>query len=350
MGDPTQRATAPAAAARRTLGVVRAVLVVNPKATSTSSRAQDVIVHALSHDLDLDVHETARRGHAFDLARTARSDGVDVVVCLGGDGTVNEVVNGLLADGLDGPRPVLGTVPGGSANVLSRALGLPVDQIEATGMLLDALADKRTRRIGLGHARWVTSDGTCGDDPDPHGWAAQHGPARYFTLNAGLGIDATVVAAMERQRREGAVATPARYVRTTLAEFFRSERRDPAITVHRSGVDAVDRVHYAFVQNAAPWTYLGAIRVDPCPLASFETGLDLFAARTMSVPASLGNTRRILTGHGSATSRRLLALHDQAELDLTADRAVPLQVDGDYCGTVTSLTVRSVPEALDVLC
>src|SRR5262245_43901699 len=118
---------------------MRALLVVNPKATTTSERTRDVLTHALANSLKLEVAATQYRGHAGDLARQAVSDGsVDVVVALGGDGTVNEVVNGLLAHGPSERVPQLAVVPGGSTNVFARALGLPNDAVEATGALLNA--------------------------------------------------------------------------------------------------------------------------------------------------------------------------------------------------------------------
>src|SRR4051794_32570966 len=108
---------------------MRALLVVNPKATTTSERARDVLVRALRSEVELTVEVTRRRGHAAELARRAIAQKLDVVVTLGGDGTVNEVVNGLLtpapASNLD--IPALAVVPGGSTNVFARALGLPKD-------------------------------------------------------------------------------------------------------------------------------------------------------------------------------------------------------------------------------
>src|SRR5215218_4966343 len=158
---------------------MRALLVVNPFATTTSARTREVLASALEGELKLDVVRTDRRGHAADLARQARVEGLDVVVALGGDGTVNEVVNGLL--GRDGPGddvPALAVVPGGGTNVFARALGIPRDPVEATGALLDALREHRRRSIGLGLA---------GD--------------RWFTFNAGMGWDAEVVARVDRRRR-----------------------------------------------------------------------------------------------------------------------------------------------------
>ncbi len=139
---------------------MRALLVCNPKATTTSDRVRDVLVRALRSETELDVAFTRRRGHGASLAREARKNGVDLVVALGGDGTVNEVVNGLLADGTDeervasgaNPVPALAVVCGGSTNVFARALGLPTDWAEGTSVILEALREGRMRRIGLGKA------------------------------------------------------------------------------------------------------------------------------------------------------------------------------------------------------
>src|SRR5690606_36958267 len=151
---------------------MRALVVVNHQATTTSPRALDVMLSALRHDLDIDVAETDHRGHAVELARKASADKLDLVIVLGGDGTVNEVVNGLLGtaseDRGDAGRagapepadstspPSLAVVPGGSTNVLARNLGIPRDPVEATGSLLDAVRTGRRRPLGLGH---LTSDG-----------------------------------------------------------------------------------------------------------------------------------------------------------------------------------------------
>src|ERR1700754_1409241 len=110
--------------AKRFLGTVppmRALLVVNPKATTTSERSRDVLVRALRSQVDLTVESPRRRGHAAVLTRAAAESGVDVVVTLGGDGTVNEAVNGLMTaeEALAGQTvapayrlPALAVVPG----------------------------------------------------------------------------------------------------------------------------------------------------------------------------------------------------------------------------------------------
>jgi len=134
------------------VSAVRALLVANPSATTTTAAGRDVIAHALASELKLEVMAPRYRGHAAELAARAASEGVDLVVVLGGDGTVNEALNGLLVDGPSDRVPALGVVPGGAANVFARALGAPRDPLEATHQLLEALAAGRSRTVGLGRA------------------------------------------------------------------------------------------------------------------------------------------------------------------------------------------------------
>jgi len=311
---------------------MRALLIVNPRATSTTTRTREVIAHALASSIDLDVVTTTHRSHATDLARQARRDGLDVVITLGGDGTVNEVVNGLLADGIGHDVPVLGTVPGGSANVFSRSIGLPEDPIEATGALIEAIEHKRTRSVGLGVA-----------DTDDR--------RRWFLCNAGVGLDAEIIEEMEKQRAEGHEATASRYVQTSLRHgLLRTDRREPALTVSRPGVPDVDGVFLTIVQNSSPWTFIGPWPIDPCPRASFDTGLDLFAPRSLAIIHAIGHVRRMLLRRRTRYPfGGLLTLHDQSEMAVTASRATPLQIDGDAAGPVTRVVFRSMPRSLDVL-
>lgn len=309
--------------------IVRGLLVVNPRATSTSPRVIDVIVHALSDEIDLEVTVTTHRGHGIALGERARADRLDVVITLGGDGVINEVVNGMLADGPGVDVPLLGTVPGGSGNVFARALGLPVDPVEATGLLLDGLRARSTRRIGIG---------TVGD--------------RWFVANAGLGIDAEIIEAMEAQRRQGHSASPTRYLTTTLRQYFRgTDKKEAALTLTRPGTPPIDGVFLAIVQNTAPWTYFGRWPIDPCPNASFDTGLDVFALRRMGVPAALRAARRMVMSSSAGSTRRGLEVwHDQSEFRLTARRPISLQVDGEAIGPTTEAVFRSHPAALEVVC
>ena len=311
---------------------MRAILIVNPNATTTTPRTRDIIIRALSSAIELQVFDTTHRLHATDLARQARRDGLDAVITLGGDGTVNEAVNGLLSDGVAAGTPMLGTIPGGSANVFARSLGLSEDPVDATAEIIEALAEGRRRTIGLGLAEY-------------------NGRMRYFMCNAGLGIDAEIIEEMERQRASGASATPARYVGTALTQFFtKTERREPALTIERPGVEPVPGVFLAIIQNSSPWTYLGPIAVDPCPRASFDAGLDLFAPRSLGVLQTVNYVQRMLLRQRSKYPfGGVLTLHDQSGLTITATRPISLQIDGEAAGSVLELTVTSSPRALTVL-
>lgn len=309
----------------------------NPHATTTSPRVMDVLRHALADEIDLTTVHTEHRGHAEEIARSAKAEGADLICVLGGDGTVNEVVNGLMADGPAPDGPMLAIIPGGSANVAARALGLPVDPVEATGEILEALRDGRRRVIGLSTIA-VTR---------PEGEAL---PPRWFIANAGLGIDAEIIAAMEKDRAGGRDATPTRYLMTTLRQFFwHTDRREPALTVQLPE-DDVDGVFVAILQNTSPWTYLGALPISPCPDASFDSGIDLFAVRRMSIAAALRLARRMIAGsRAGSTGRSLTVAHDLEQLSVIAHRPVALQVDGEGLGEVSRADLRAVPQALAVV-
>lgn len=308
---------------------MRALLVVNPKATTTSRRSRDVLVRALRSEVDLSVEYTARRDHATDLARQAARDGLDLLVTLGGDGTVNEVVNGVMSVGQRAAdRPALAVVPGGSTNVFARALGLPRDWAEGTGIILEALRFDRRRSIGLGRA----------DD-------------RYFTFCAGFGLDAEVIRRVERARRKGRVSTPALYLRSSVVQyFFDADRRHPAITLERPSEAAEGELGTVIVQNTAPWTYLGDRAINPNPRASFDLGLDVMAMRALHVPSTTRTVTQILSRKPDPRGRRVLSLHDLSEFTLSASRPVAFQLDGDYLGEREKVQFSAVPEALWVVC
>jgi diacylglycerol kinase family enzyme len=315
---------------------MRALLVVNPKATATTARARDVLAHALASESRLEVVETKTRGHATELAAAAVGE-FDVVVALGGDGTVNEVVNGLLTDGPRPGLPALAVVPGGSTNVFARALGLPNSPVEATGILLDALRSDRRRTIGLARVDGDAPDGSPGD-----------GGGRWFTFNAGLGLDADVVRRVDGRRAAGRTATPTLYAANAVRQFFRTDRRHPALTLERPGAEPV-RLGLALVCNTAPWTYVGTRPLDPCPRASFDTGLDVFGLRRLGAYSLLRHAAQAMARTPHAHGRRVLLVHDAPSVVLTAARPLPFQVDGEDVGDRSRVVITGVPAALQVV-
>lgn len=313
---------------------MRGLLVVNPRATTTSPRVIDVLVHALSDELDLDVTVTNHKGHGVALGEASVQQGLDIVITLGGDGVINEVVNGMLSGGSTERVPLLGTVPGGSANVVARTLGFPADPVEATGLLLDKLRRGATRTIGVGRAN-----------------------ERYFIANAGLGIDAEIIASMERQRLRGRTATPARYLKTTIAEFFRrGSRKDPPLSLVRPASEShpngerIDGVFLAIIQNTSPWTYFGDWPISLCPDASFDAGLDVFALRRMGLPTAVVAAERMLRRKSGSDLRGGIVLwHDQAGFVVETTRPVEWQVDGEGLGVTEAVRFTHHWQALTVV-
>lgn len=319
---------------------MRALLVVNPNATTTTAAGRDVLAHALASELKLDVLVTRYRGHAAEATAQAVRDGVELLVAHGGDGTVNEVVNGML-QGTGGPvqrspgeresrrapsGPALAVVPGGSANVFARALGTPRDPVEATAQLLHALSAGRSRLVGLGRA----------DD-------------RWFTFNAGMGWDADVVAEVERMRFRGLAATPLRYAMTGLRQYYKQWREPKPMTVEVPGILAPTEVRVTFVSNTSTWTYLGPRAVHTNPGASFATGLGLFAMCSLDV-GTVGHVLwEILRAGGDPKGRHVLR-HDAVPLvRVSSPTPVALQLDGDHLGERSEVEFLSVPEALRVV-
>ncbi|HEY5833224.1 diacylglycerol/lipid kinase family protein [Streptomyces sp.] len=321
---------------------MRALLVVNPAATTTSARVRDVIGSALSSDLKLEVATTEYRGHARDLARRAAEGGaVKLVVSLGGDGTVNEIVNGLLHHGPDPQAlPGLAVVPGGSTNVFARALGLPNDAVEATGALLDALRAGSSRTVGLGLV-----SGAAGTEDEGV-------PARWFTFCAGLGFDAGVVGRVEQQRELGKRSTPTLYLRQVARQFLADPHRTHGtITLERPDEEPVPGLATAIVCNTAPWTYLGTRPVYASPGASFDTALDLLGVTKMSAASGARYAAQLLrsTPERGPHGKHALTLHDLTDFTLHSQAPLPFQVDGDHLGLRRSATFTGVRRALRVI-
>ena len=312
---------------------MRAVLIVNPNATSTTPAGRDLVAHALESRVGLVVTHTDHRGHAIEIAEAAKRDGTEVIIVHGGDGTVNEVVNGLLGKpGPDRPAadtlPAVAVVPGGSANVFARALGISPDPIEATNQLIDLLGAHRGawRRIGLMD---------CVE--------------RWAVFTAGMGVDGDVVAAVEAQRAKGRKVTAGRYIRIAVREMLGSVRDEPLLTVHLPDREPVPGVHFAFVSNASPWTYANARPVWTNPDTTFETGLGVFAVTTTNVAANLLVVRRMLSKKAKIKGKHLIREDNLPWVRITSAEPIACQVDGDFLGMRDDMTFTAVPQALAVV-
>jgi diacylglycerol kinase family enzyme len=302
---------------------VKVVLLVNAQASSVTPRSRVVIGKALSADHDVTVAETSRRGHATRLAQGAAASGVEVVVVLGGDGTLNEAANGLA-----GTATALAPLPGGSTNVFARTIGLPNDPVEATGVLLDALAARSVRRVGLGSVN-----------------------GRYFLFHTGVGFDAAVVEQVERRSGLKRYAGHPLFVYAGFDTWIRHyDRSRPRFSVRHVDGAVVDDGYLTIVLNTNPYTYLGNRPLNLAPEATFDRGLSAVTVRTMAF-------HRFLPVIGSALGRgRLLRRSrwvdrrsDLPGLTVRGYGPVPYQVDGDHLGDAEVLEFRHEPDILDLV-
>ncbi len=296
------------------------MFVVNPAASSVTPRTQVVIQKALSADHEVVVAETNRRGHAARLARDAAAQNMDLVVVLGGDGTLNEAANGLART-----DTALAVLPGGSTNVFARTLGLPDDAVEATGVLLDTVERDVPHSVGLGSVN-----------------------GRYFLFHAGLGFDAAVVAEVEKRGQLKRYASHPLFVYAAVDTWLRHyDRRKPAFSVRHADGTVVPDGKFAICLNTNPYTYLGSRPLDLAPEATLDRGLVLITLRTLRLskvgPLVLGALR------GTAvlrTSKSVDYRTDLKSFTVEGHRPFPYQVDGDYLGQVTRLEFRHEADAL----
>jgi diacylglycerol kinase family enzyme len=302
---------------------MRVLLLVNPFASSVTARSRVVIQKALSADHEVTLAETDRRGHATRLAQAAAASGTEVVVALGGDGTLNEAANGLA-----GTHCALAALPGGSTNVFARTLGLPNDPIEATGQLLDALERGKIDRVGLG-----TVNG------------------RYFLFNLGIGFDAAVVARVERRANLKRYAGHPLFVYSAFATWMRHyDRTKPHFSVKFGDGTVVDDAYFGICLNTNPYTYLGNRPLNLAPEATLDRGLAMLTVRTFH----FGRVMRVI-GSALATGRHLRSSRwtdhrvDIDRITIEGYGPFPYQVDGDYLGETERLEITHEPEVLDLV-
>jgi diacylglycerol kinase family enzyme len=329
---------------------MRGLLIVNPNATSMTGTVIDLAVRSLAGLVDLDVERTKYRGHARELAAAARGE---LVIVLGGDGSINEVVNGIMGQnggpgdggsgggpGGGGPddgsggggsggegKPLIAVIPGGGANVLARALGLPVDAAAAIRRVREVIAAGHYRTIGLG----LAAD-------------------RYFTFSAGLGMDAETVGEVDRLRTEGYRESTPLFLRTMVRQFYRTDRRRPALTLERDGQPPIDDLFLTIITNRSPWTYFRDRPLLPVPNPDFNSGLDLLALRQLRLTTVLNAIGQMLYIRSRPTrGRDMLSVLGSESFTLRSARPIAFQVDGEYLGEIEAVKFQFVPHALRVV-
>jgi diacylglycerol kinase family enzyme len=308
----------------------RMLIIVNPYATTVSDRLKNLVVYALQGRYEVEAVSTEAQNHATEIGREACDGGYDVVVAFGGDGTVNEVANGLA--GTDVPVSVL---PGGSTNVVCRTLGIPNDVVDATEHLLGLADDFRPRRIDLGKVN-----------------------GRYFVSSCGMGLDASVTERVDAKPGLKARAGPYYYTWAALASFYSRYLRNPVVLRVEAAGREIEGIN-ALAQNSDPYTYFASRPLRVCEGISLDDGtlsmvvlkrgtqrdLVTLAPRLLSESLKTANHRQIEHFDDLHGARVNSASTDSDG----APRPFPVQVDGDYIGDASRAELRVEPGALMVI-
>ena len=322
---------------------MKILLIANSTASSVTARKRVVIAKLLPGAPDVSVALTERRGHATELARAAIVDGVDIVVALGGDGTLNEVANGLV-----GSDCALAVLPGGSTNVLARTLGLADDPVQACLQLLDALDLGLIRRVSLGRVDALTP-------LEPGSDLGGRGPAsviteapRWFTFHLGIGWDAATVAEVERRGALKRYLNHVLFIYAGLTAFFRdTDRTSPWLRVDVDG--EIVEGWQCLVLNSNPYTYVGSRPFDVDPQATLDALPTLVVATRFGAGDLLSLSGAALRGGGLADHPSVRLFREFSEARVEALRSLPWQVDGDYLGEVGGLELSGRRDALSLV-
>jgi diacylglycerol kinase family enzyme len=288
---------------------VSRLLVVNPFASGVDEHRLAAVQAALPAGTETRI--TTAAAEATEIARSAGD--VDAIYVLGGDGTYNEVLNGIEAD------VPLGFLPGGGTSVLPRALGLPRDPVKAA----KRVAEGRTRRIGLGRVN-----------------------GRRFGFNAGLGFDAELVRRVDELGRSPDGRRPGDFAFVKVAVAVLRERH--ARFDEQLEIEGAGRAAFVLVANCAPYTYSGSLGLDLVPDASFDEGLAYVAPVSLRARDLPRLVTRGIRGSGMKDGKALAA-HDLDRIVVRCDRPLPLQVDGEDAGDVLEAVYEAERDAVTVL-
>ena len=330
---PAQREPEPAAHAmplEPDAAKKRMLIIVNPYATTVSDRLKNLVVYALQARYEVEAVDTEAAEHAIEIGREARTGRYDIVVAFGGDGTLNEVANGLA--GTDVPISVL---PGGSTNVVARTLGIPNDVVDATEHLIAIADDFRPRKIDLGRCN-----------------------GRRFVFACGVGLDATVVKRVDAHPRLKARARQWYYTWVAISAFYRQYLRDPVRFELEVDGETLEGVT-AIAQNSDPFTYFANIPIRICEDIGLDDGtISMALLRRAKQRDMLPIASRVLSKTLHAAKHRQIDEFDDVTRAVVRSvskdedglaRPFPVQVDGDYIGEYTELDFSVEPAALTVV-
>jgi YegS/Rv2252/BmrU family lipid kinase len=273
----------------------RFYVVLNPAAgRGAAARVRGVVEREMAGaGVAFTITETTRRGHAAGLAEAAAREGWPAVVAVGGDGTVHEVVNGLMRAAAGGPSIPLGIVGVGSGNDFAKLAGVPQDAAAAVRRMTSA--EPRAVDVGRVGAEW-------------------------FSNGVGIGLDARVAIQVDRRRRFRGMAMYLHALAGVLRVF-----RPPHMTVELDGERVADGpMTLVTVGNGG--RHGGGFWI--CPDARIDDGiLDVCACTGLGTLGILWFLPQVMRGtHTGASCVRMLR---GTRVRVTSPDPLPVHADGE---------------------
>jgi diacylglycerol kinase family enzyme len=315
----------------------RMLVIVNPHATGAPRELREAVVGILARAYEVRAVETQAQGHAATLAYEARRDGHEVIAAFGGDGTVNEVANGLAGHDADATdetsRGALACLPAGQANVFAKMIGAPANALAASEQLVAREATTPARSVDLG-----VVNGRC------------------FTFSSGIGVDASVTRRVDANPRLKTRFGPWYYawvMASTLTPRYLLSPPRMVVGVNGAPPNGSLRGVMAVVQNGSPYTFFRSRPIEVAEDGGLDSGsLAGCLLRRVALVDLPSLAFRALSPRASISAHpQVSPLTDVAEITVRSadERALPLHVDGDYLGEVTEARYSVMPDALRVL-
>jgi diacylglycerol kinase family enzyme len=298
----------------------RVLLIWNPVSTGVDADAIGAVLVAAAEHVDLVAMHTREAGDAGRLADEAVADGYSAVFVLGGDGTANEVLNGI------GDRLPIGVLPAGGTSVLPRALMLPSALAGCAGHLATSLVSGSIRTVTLGTLN-----------------------ERRFAFAAGIGIDAEVVQRIDERGRGGDGTDAKRpgdllFVREAIAVLLRGDYAEPRMRLVCAGVEDPLSAMTIFVANCDPWSYAGSMPIHLAPDADFESGLEIVAVvEPIKLQTSLSRLISLVRRGDDSGNGSVRRFGNLERARIVCDQPTPVQVDGELIGELAEIELGVVP-------
>ena len=309
----------------------KVLFIVNPASASgqTLERWNNVVPKLDDANFDYDVKFTEKRGCSILFAYEAAINPIyDILVSVGGDGTANEIVNGLMLSDLNYDKlPAFTIFPSGTGSDSVRTLGIPKDM---DGFVL-MVEEKEPKPIDVGIADFITTDATQ--------------DSRYFLNISDIGIGGAVANAVNSMNEDNEKKSgKAKYFRSIIEQVFKFKVFNATYVADGKPFSISNTVIIAICNGMF---FGGGVKISP--VSKMDDGVfELFASNNMSKVGLMGIISKIYSG--SHVGHRKVRFQQEKSFEVKLEKPQLLETDGEVCGVVTEVNFKVLPQALKVLC